>query len=141
MTSSPRTRRLIFSSHNVSPCHHAQANMFMMCATNRTCCSARSLLQSMERKQCHPNDHVITILGPVVVDIRATTQAHTDIVDVLLSINGAYTRTVAALHDIGKATVLKMHMKECFSLSEIGDVKADKLMAKTFELYTSININ
>ena len=59
-----------------------------------------------------------------MVDIRATTEAHNDIADVLLSINGAY--TVASLHAIGKATVLKMHRKEGLSLSEIGDVKVDK---------------
>ena len=33
---------------------------------------------------------------------------------------------MASLHDIGKLTVLKMPRKEGLSLSEIGDVKADK---------------
>ena len=56
-----------------------------------------------------------------MVDIRATTEAHTDIADVLLSINGA--DTMASLHAKGKATVLKMPRKEGLSLSEIGDVK------------------
>ena len=59
-----------------------------------------------------------------MVDIRATTEAHTDIADVLLSINGA--DTVASLHAIGKATVLKMPRKEGSSLSEIGDVNVDQ---------------
>ena len=66
-----------------------------------------------------------------MVDIRATTKAHTDIVDVLLSINGA--DTVASLHDIGKLTVLKIPRKEGLSLSEIGDVKVDKTHDTTFE--------
>ena len=68
-----------------------------------------------------------------MVDIRATTEAHHDIADVLLSINGA--DTVASLHAIGKATVLKMHMKEGLSLSEIGDVKVDNTLTTTFETH------
>ena len=59
-----------------------------------------------------------------MADIRATTEVHTDITYVLLSINGA--DTVASLHAIGKATVLKMPRKESLSLSEIGDVKVDQ---------------
>ena len=59
-----------------------------------------------------------------MVYIRATTEALTDIADVLLSINGA--DTVASLHAMGKATVLKMPRKEGLSLSENGDVKLDK---------------
>ena len=66
-----------------------------------------------------------------MVDIHATTEVQTDIDGVLLSMNGA--DTMASLHNIGKATVLKMTRKEGFSLSEIGDVKADKLMATTCE--------
>ena len=62
-----------------------------------------------------------------MVYIRATTEAHTDIVNVLLSIND--TDTVASLYDIGKLTVIKMPRKEGLSLPEIGDVKVDK----TFE--------
>ena len=58
-----------------------------------------------------------------MVYIRVTTEAHTYIADVLLSINSA--DNVASLHAIGKATVLKMHRKEGSSLSEIGDVKVD----------------
>ena len=42
-----------------------------------------------------------------MVDIRATTEAHTDIVNVLLSIND--TDTVASLCDIGKLTVIKVY--------------------------------
>ena len=64
-----------------------------------------------------------------MADIRATTQAHTDIADVLLSMNGA--DTVVSLHAKGKATVLKMPRKEGLSLSEIGDVI--KPMTTTFE--------
>ena len=59
-----------------------------------------------------------------MVYIRATTEAHIDIVDVLLSIDGA--DTVASLRDIDKLTVLKMPRKEGLSLSEIGDMKVDK---------------
>ena len=50
--------------------------------------------------------------------------------------NGAYTMTSS--HDIGKATVLKMLRNEGFAMSEIGDVKADHLMATTFELFTFV---
>ena len=78
-----------------------------------------------------PHDHVI--ISPVefyqvMVDIRATTETHTDIVDVLLSIKGPINGadTVASLHDIGNLNVLKMPRKEGLSLSEIGDVKVDK---------------
>ena len=55
-----------------------------------------------------------------MVYIRATTEVHTGIAAVLLSINGA--DTVASLHAIGKTTVLKIPRKEGLSLSKIGDV-------------------
>ena len=54
-----------------------------------------------------------------MVDIRATTEAHTDIADVLMSMNGA-------------DTVASLPRKESLSLSEIGDVI--KLMTTTFEI-------
>ena len=52
----------------------------------------------------------INVQYQAMVDIRATTEAHTDIVNVLLSIND--TDTVASLYDIGKLTVIKMPRKE-----------------------------
>ena len=75
--------------------------------------------------QCKGSNATPTIMSSLVqyqamVDIRATTEAHTDIAEVLLSMNGAY--NVASLHAIGKATVLKIPKKEGLSLSEIGDV-------------------
>ena len=54
-----------------------------------------------------------------MVDIRATTEAHTDIADVLMSMNGA-------------DTAASLPWKESLSLSEIGDVI--KLMTTTFEI-------
>ena len=65
--------------------------------------------------QCKGSDATPTIMSSLVqyqamVDIRATTEVHTDIADVLLSISGA--DTVASLHAIGKAIVLKMPRKE-----------------------------
>ena len=97
--------------------------MFMMCATTQTCCAGHSFLQPMQ--QCYPNEHVSSLVQyQAMVDSRATTKAHTDIANVLLLINGTYTKT--SLHAIGNATVLKMHRKEGLSLSEIGDVKVDQ---------------
>ena len=61
-----------------------------------------------------------------VIYIIATAEAHSDIADDLLAIHrlsGAY--TVASLHDIGKTTVVKISKKGFFSLSKVGDVKAD----------------
>ena len=61
-----------------------------------------------------------------VIDILATAEAHSDIADDLLAIHrlsGAY--TVTSLHDIGKTTVVKISKKGFFSLSKVGDVKAD----------------
>lgn len=61
-----------------------------------------------------------------VVDIRATAEAHSDIADDLLAIHrlsGA--DTVASLHGIGKATVIKVSKTGRFSLSKVGDVTAD----------------
>ena len=54
-----------------------------------------------------------------MVDIRATTEAHTDIADVLISMNGAHIAD-------------SLPRKESLSLSEIGDVI--KLMTTTFEI-------
>ena len=74
--------------------------------------------------QCKGSNATPTIRSFVqyqaIVDIRATTEAQTDIADVLLSMNGA--DTVVSLHAKGKATVLKMPRKDGLSLSEIGDV-------------------
>ena len=79
--------------------------------------------------QCKGSNVTPRIMSSLVqyhtmVDIRTTTEAHTYIADVLLSINGA--DTVASLHAMDKATVLKIPRKEGLSLSEIGDVKVDK---------------
>ena len=61
-----------------------------------------------------------------VVDIRATAEAHSDIADDLLAIHGlSGADTVASLHDIGKATVIKVSKTGRFSLSKVGDVTAD----------------
>ena len=61
-----------------------------------------------------------------VVDIRATAEAHSDIADDLLAIHrlsGA--DTVASLHGIGKATVIRVSKTGRFSLSKVVDVTAD----------------
>ena len=61
-----------------------------------------------------------------MVDIRATAEAHSDIADDLLAIHGlSCADTVASLHGIGKATVIKVTKTGRFSLSEVGDVTAD----------------
>ena len=61
-----------------------------------------------------------------VVDIRTTAEAHSDIADDLLAIHGlSGADTVASLHGIGKATVIKVTKTGRFSLSEVGDVTAD----------------
>lgn len=44
-----------------------------------------------------------------MVDIRATAETHSDIADDLLAIHGlSVADTVASLHGIGKATVIKV---------------------------------
>ena len=61
-----------------------------------------------------------------MVDICATAEAHSDIADDLLVIHrlsGA--NTIASLHGIGKATVIKVSKTGRFSLSKVGDVTAD----------------
>ena len=61
-----------------------------------------------------------------VIDIRATADAHRDIADDLPAIHGlSDADTIASLHGIGKATVLKIYMQGGFSLSKVGDVEAD----------------
>ena len=61
-----------------------------------------------------------------VVDIRATAEAHSDIADDLLAIHGlSGADTVASLHGTGKATVIRISKTERFSLSKVGDIKAD----------------
>ena len=124
MTSSPHTRRLISSSHNMPDCHHSQ-DICSWCVRR----PRRVVLVIHFFCQCKGSNATTTIMSSLVqyqamVDIRATTEIYTDIADVLLSISGAY--TVASLHAIGKATVLKMPRKEGLSLSEFGDVKVDK---------------
>ena len=111
-------------------CHHShityqayQANYVhdVRDDTDVLCCSFTS---SVNAKLAMPHQTTMSSLvqDQAVVDIHATTEAHTDIhvADVLLSMNNA--DTMASLHDIGKATDLKMTRKEGFSPSEIGDV-------------------
>ena len=58
-----------------------------------------------------------------VIDIGATTPAHSGIADYLLAIHGiSGADTVASLHGVGKATVFNISKKGTFSLSKIGDV-------------------
>ena len=55
-------------------------------------------------------------------------ESHSDIVDDLLAIHGlsgAGAGAAASLHDIGKATVVKVAEKGCFPLFCIGDVHAE----------------
>ena len=60
------------------------------------------------------------------VDIRATAEAHNDIADDLPANHGlSGADTVASLHGIGKATVIKVSKTGRFSLSKVGDVTAD----------------
>ena len=55
-----------------------------------------------------------------VIDIRTTATAHSGLADDLLTIHGiSGADTVASLHGVGKATVIKI------ALSKVGDVKAD----------------
>ena len=75
------------------------------------------------------NSAPMIMLSPVkeraVVDIRATVESHSDIADDLLAIHrlsGA--DTVASLHGIRKATVVKVAKKGCFQLC-IGDAHAE----------------
>lgn len=61
-----------------------------------------------------------------VVDIRATAEEHSDIADDLLAIHGlSGADTVASLHGIGKATVVRIAKKRGCPLSDIGNVQAD----------------
>ena len=58
-----------------------------------------------------------------VIDIGATATAHSGIADDLLAIHGiSGADTVALLHGIGKATVIKIAKKGTFSLPKVGDV-------------------
>ena len=93
--------------------------MFRMCATTQTCCAGHHFFS-----QCKGGNATPTIMSSLVqyqamVDIRATTAAHTDIADVLMSMNGA-------------DTVASLPRKESLCLSEIADVI--KLMTTTFEI-------
>ncbi|KAK2175269.1 hypothetical protein NP493_740g01003 [Ridgeia piscesae] len=58
-----------------------------------------------------------------VIDIGATATAHTGIADDFLAIHGiSGADTVASLHGVGKATVIKIAKKGTFSLSKVSDV-------------------
>ena len=60
------------------------------------------------------------------IDIGATATAHSNIADDLLAIHGiSGADSVASLHDVGKATVIKIAKKGTPSLSKFGDVKTD----------------
>ena len=61
-----------------------------------------------------------------MIDIRATVESHSDIADDLLAIHGlSGADEVASFHGIGKATVVKVAKKGCFTLFCIGDVHAE----------------
>ena len=77
-------------------------------------------------QQC-PDDHIITNVGTSSdIYFRATVESRSDISDYLLAIHGlSGADAVAALHCIGKATVVKVAKKGCFPLFCIGDVHAE----------------
>ena len=81
----------------------------------------------MQREQCCSYGHGITFEGPSSgIHIRVTAKAHSDIADDLLAIHGlSGADTVASLHGIGKATVIRISKTGRFSLCKVGDVKAD----------------
>ena len=61
-----------------------------------------------------------------VIHIGTTATAHSDIADDLLAIHGiSGADTVASLHGVGKATVIKIAKRGTLSLSKIGDVKGN----------------
>ena len=61
-----------------------------------------------------------------MIYIRATVESHCDVADYLLAIYGVSgADAVASLHDIGKATVVKVAKKGCFPLFCIGNVHAE----------------
>ena len=61
-----------------------------------------------------------------VIYIRDTVESHSDVADDLLAIHGLSGADAAAsLHDIGKATVVKVAKKGCFRLFCICDVHAE----------------
>src|SRR6267154_1712264 len=60
-----------------------------------------------------------------VVDIRATVEAHSGIASDLLAIHGiSGADTVATLHGLDKATVIKIANKRAFPLSEFPTVRS-----------------
>ena len=60
------------------------------------------------------------------IDIGVTATAHSNIADDLLAIHGILgADIVASLHDVGKATVIKIAKKGTLSLSKFGDEKTD----------------
>ena len=62
-----------------------------------------------------------------VVDIGATTAAHSDIADDILAVHGITgADTVASLHGIGKVTAINVAKKGICSLSYLGDAKASE---------------
>ena len=73
--------------------------------------------------KCRCSNPAPIIMSPLVkeravIDIIATATAHSDIADDLLAIHGiSATDTVASLHGIGKASVIKTAKKGTLSLS------------------------
>ena len=66
-----------------------------------------------------------------VIDVGATTPAHSGIADDLLAIHGlSGADTVASLHAGGKAAVIKIAKKGTHTLSKVGDVKVDMKSAQ-----------
>jgi len=72
----------------------------------------------MQREQCCSYGHGITFEGPSSgIHIRATAKAHSDIADDLLAIHGlSGADTVASLHGIDNATVIRISKTGGFSL-------------------------
>ena len=67
-----------------------------------------------------------------VIDIKATTAAHSDIAPDILAIHGlSGADTVSSLYGIGKATVVKIAKQGKLSLNSIGNIKAEMETVKT----------
>ena len=139
------TNGLKIERHDLSSSHeeadiiiaqHAIASSLLDKSVHVVCDDTDVLALLIHFYHSHCKGSTMIMSSPIkdraVIDIKATTAAHSDIAPDILAIHGlSGADTVSSLYGIGKATVVKIAKQGKLSLNSIGNIKAEMETVKT----------
>jgi hypothetical protein len=139
------TNGLKIERHDLSSSHeeadiiiaqHAIASSLLGKSVHVVCDDTDVLALLIHFYHIHCKGSTMIMSSPIkdraVIDIKATTAAHSDIASDILAIHGlSGADTVSALYGIGKATVVRIAKQGKLRLSSIGNIKEDIETVKT----------